>query len=617
MRGEVRYGMAALHRRRVLTLVAWSLPQALPTALSGVAIARATDTGFLAGRPLLGFAWLAVLMATAGIGAVGSRQVYRHLGDLVEPFRDDLVRRVVDGALRRGISGRPDDGAIARLTRQVEVVRDAYAGLIVALLGFVATVVGVVVGLLSLDPVVALLILPPFLLGLAAFVATLGLAADRQLASVRAGERLATTAGSVLSGVRDVVARGAEDHAARMVARPIADQAAAERAMARVSALHALCFAVGGWLPLVVLLIAGPWLVRQGLTAGAIMGALTYVLFGLQPTLRTLIATFGDTGLRFVVTLRRILDTSEPRATLASHAHASLRPSRHDLSLDRVRFAYGPHAQPIVDELDLTVPEGDHLAIVGPSGIGKSTLATLMCGLLHPDAGTIRLGGASVADMSTDELAAARVLIPQEAYVFTGTAWDNLTYLRPTVRRAQVDEAVDAVGADAVLGRIGGYRAELDPSGLSAGEGQLIALARAYVADAPIAVLDEATCHLDPTAERQAEQAFARRGGTLVVIAHRISSALRARRILVLDGTRATVGDHTTLLATSALYQELLGHWQAGPPSPPRQRGGRLESRCLQLHRAQGGEQVFGGETELMPGVGGSEAQHQVPGAGL
>lgn len=570
MRREARYGIGALHRRQVLRLVAWSVPQALPTAISGVAIARATDSGFLAGRPLTGLAWLAGLMAAAGVGAVGSRQVYRHLGDLVEPFRDDLVRRVVDGAVRRGVEGRPDDGAVARLTRQVEVVRDAFAGLIVAALGFVVTVVGVVVGLLSLEPVVALLILPPFLAGLVAFVATLGLAADRQLASVHAGERLATASGSVLGGVRDVVARGAEEHAAAMVARPIADQATAERAIGKVSALHALCFAAGGWLPLVVLLAAGPWLVGHGLTAGAIMGALTYVLFGLQSALRTLMASFGDTGLRFVVTLRRILDTTEPRQDTATPAGTARKPAGYALALRGVSFAYGPHARPVIDHLDLTVPEGDHLAIVGPSGIGKSTLAGLLSGLLCPDAGTVRLGGVTVTDLSAAQLAAARALIPQAAYVFTATVWDNLTYLRPTARPAEVDAAVCALGAEALVGRIGGYHAELVPAELSAGERQLVALVRTYLSPAPVVILDEATCHLDPLAERRAEQAFADRGGTLVVIAHRVSSALRARRVLVLDGTGATLGDHATLLATSPLYRDLLGHWQATSTEVPR-----------------------------------------------
>src|SRR5204863_3546999 len=106
---------------------------------------------------------------------------------------------------------------------------------------------------------------------------------------------------------------------------------------------------------------------------------------------------------------------------------------------------------------------------------------------------------------------------------------------------------------------------EVSPGQLSAGEKQLLALVRAYLSPAPVAVLDEATCHLDPGAERMAEEAFARRPGTLIVIAHRLSSALRARRVLVLDGAEAVVGDHDALRTSSTLYRELLGHWESTP----------------------------------------------------
>jgi ATP-binding cassette subfamily C protein len=431
------------------------------------------------------------------------------------------------------------------------------------------TVLGVVLGLLSIAPVIAVLIVPAFLVGVAAFVATLGLAVKRQRAAVRADERLAATAGAVLAGVRDVAARGAEEHAAAMVAGPIAEQAAAERSLARVAVLRTLCLAVGGWLPLLILLAAGPSLAAGGMTAGAIMGGLTYVLFGLQPALNTLVSGLGASGLRFVVTLGRILDAStEPAARHIPAPRPRDRTTGFELAVRGVTFAYGPHAEPIVHQLDLTVPEGDHLAIVGPSGIGKSTLAGLLCGLLSPDAGTIHLGEALVTGLPAVRQARLRVLIPQQAYIFTGTVRDNVTYLRTSATAAELARSVAAVGAADLVTRLGGVQAEIRPADLSAGERQLLALARAHLCEAPLVVLDEATCHLDPAAECRAERAFAERPGSVIVIAHRVSSALRARRVLMLDGRSAVAGSPADVWAASPLFRELLGHWRATPSEP-------------------------------------------------
>jgi ATP-binding cassette, subfamily B, bacterial RamB/AmfA len=400
-----------------------------------------------------------------------------------------------------------------------------------------------------------LLIMPPFLLGFGAFLGTLGISAARQRASVLADERLAATAGAVLAGTRDVVASGAEEHAAAMVAGPIEDQADAERALAKVAALRTACFALGGWVPLLVLLVAGPWLVSNGLTAGAIMGGLTYVLSGLHPALQAVIGGIGGSGLRYVVTLGRILDESAAQPVLAL---PRTRSDGYDLILRDVTFAYGPHAEPVLRDLDLTVLAGERLAVVGPSGIGKSTLASLVCGLRRPNSGTIRLGGVTAGDVAAME----RALIPQEAYVFAGTLRENLTYLNPKASTTQIDHAVEAIGARELVERIGDH---VTPTELSAGERQLIALVRAYLSPARMVVLDEATCHLDPVAERRAEEAFAKRVGTVIVVAHRISSARRAERILVLDGVSAMVGDHAGLLASSPLYRDLWGHWSSQP----------------------------------------------------
>ena len=125
MKRELRVGVAAVRRRPALLLAAWSVPEILPTACYGLAVAHATDA-FLAGRTERGLAWLGGLVAAALFGALGARFVYRLLGDLVEPLRDELVRKVVAGALRNAQA----DGALARLNRQVEIVRDTFAGLV-------------------------------------------------------------------------------------------------------------------------------------------------------------------------------------------------------------------------------------------------------------------------------------------------------------------------------------------------------------------------------------------------------------------------------------------------------------------------------------------------------
>ena len=532
----LRYGLSRLGRRALLGLLLWSLPELLPAVLMGIAVARAVDDGFLAGRPLTGVAWLGAVVVASAIGAVGSRQVLRRLGDLVEPVRDDLVQRVVRGAL----ADQTDTGAVTRLARQVEVVRDTFAGLIVVTRAFLVAIVGSVAGLLSLSPRLLVFIVAPALVGLAAFLATLKLSAARIRESVRADERLAATSGMVLSAARDVAATGTSAYAVELAAADITRQAAADRAQAAVSALRTLCYAFAAWVPLLLILLSGRSLVREGLSAGEILGALTYLLAGFQPALSKLMSGLGNSGLKFLVTLERILEV-----TAVPEAKAKRVKTGATAELSKVTFSYGPHAQPVFTELDLSLKPGDHLAVIGPSGIGKSTLASLLCGLLRPVSGTVTVTGDCV-------------LIPQEAYVFTGKVADNVCYLRQSATFKQSLAAIRAVGAAELVERLGGLAGQITPASLSAGERQLIALTRAYLCRAPIVLLDEATCHLDPVAERTAEEAFMRQGRTLIVIAHRVSSALRAPRVLVLDGVSADLGEHGDLAERSALYRDLM-----------------------------------------------------------
>lgn len=545
-------------RRALARLAAWSVAEALPAVLSGLAVARAVDRGFLAGRPLIGLAWLAVLAVALPVGAAGTRGCFRALGALAEPLRDDLLRRVVSGALSRGTA--EGTAAVARLTHQVEIVRDTFAGLIMTVRGTAVALAGALIGLAALAPGTVLLVLPPVIAGITVFAASLRATVARQRDYVLAEEALAAAAGATFGGLRDVAACGAPDRAAALVGAPVDAQARAERALARMTAVRSLSLALGGWLPLVLVLAAAPWLTRNGLTAGAVLGTLIYLLHGLHPAMHTIVQ--GVTGgLRLAVTLDRLLRTAGPADHPAGAPPRALAPAGSPVELTEVRFGYGRHAQPVLDGFSLAVPVGDHLAVVGPSGVGKSTLAGLIAGSLTPDAGAVRVGGVDVSAMDPATLAGHRVLIPQEAYVFTGTVRENLGYFDPAAR---VSTAVRALGIEPLVRRLGGYGAVLRPAELSAGERQLIALGRAYLSPAPLAILDEATCHLDPATEARVEAAFAARPGALIVVAHRVSSALRARRVLLLDGRHAVLDDHEGLLRRSALYRDLVGHWTGG-----------------------------------------------------
>lgn len=523
-------------RRAVARLAGWSLAETTPALIGGYATARAVDDGFLAGDARTGLAWLGAYALAAIVGAVGSRGAFRRLGDVVEPFRDRLVRRVVTDALRGAAD--PDRAATARLTRQVEVVRDTLAGLLTTVRGFVFSLAAAIAGLLVLAPVLAGLVAVPLALGLGLFAVLLPTLARRQLDVVRADEDLAATAEPMLRAHRDVVAAGTGDWAAGVVAEAVEAQRSAERAVGVAGALRGVCLAAGGWGPLLVLLAASPWLVERGIGAGALLGAMVYVRQGLLPALHLLMRGLAGGGLRYGITLRRILSVPVP---VESPVRA---PERGLLRMRDVSFRYGPAAAPVLDRFDLDVSHGDHLVIVGASGIGKSTLAALMAGLRTPQSGTVRCAG--------------RVLLPQEAYVFTGTVLENLRYLAPS---APVLRAVAALGAWPLVDRLGGLGATIDPATLSAGERQLIALVRAYLAPEPLAILDEATCHLDPALEARVERAFSARPGALIVIAHRLSSAARGRTVLLFDGARPMLGTHESLLARSPSYRELAGAW--------------------------------------------------------
>ncbi|MFJ8061555.1 ATP-binding cassette domain-containing protein [Streptomyces sp. NPDC096142] len=554
-----------LARRRVLVRLAlWSVLETGQTFLVGYGLARALDAGFLVGRRGVGLGWLAVAGVGVVVGALGTGRVYRGVADLVEPLRDRLVERVVVRGVREG-----NGGALSGLTQQVELARDTFAGLVMVSRSFLFTAVGALAGLFSLDPLLLLVVAPPLLAGVSLFAATLRPLARRQETFLLADEALADGLGTVCPGLRDITAAGAEEPVAAGTGRLVDTELRAARALARWGVLRVAALAIGGQVPIVLLLATAPWLLGHGVTPGGLVGALAYVTQSLLPALQNLVHGLGTSGSRLTVVLRRLTPapatpTPPPTTPVPRLPPPPDTPRTPALSLTSVTFAYGTATDPVLRDLSLALPQGAHLAVVGPSGIGKSTLTALAAGLLRPEHGTIRVYGRPVP-----ETLARRVLIPQEAYVVSGTLAENLGQLRPDpVPEAELLAAARAVGLDHLVETLGGPDAPVDPAALSAGERQLIALTRAYLSYAPLALLDEATCHLDAEAEERAERAFAARerpGGALVVVAHRISSARRAGRVLVMDGRETALGTHEDVLRRSPLYRDLVGSWSSEP----------------------------------------------------
>jgi ABC-type multidrug transport system fused ATPase/permease subunit len=573
--------ISGLRRRpaNVIWLAVWSLVQALPAVASGWVIAEAVSR-FLAGRTAAGIGWLGLLALAALAGALGTRQATIRLGTIVEPLRDELIELVVAGTLARSMdTTKPPEGdAVARMTHQAEIVRDAYAGVLTVACTFIFTAGSTAVGLVTLVPAALPYVIPPAGVSAVILYRLLHPLAERQRRCVIGEEAVAGSAAQAVSGLRDVVACGAENLVLGRLDAHVRQQAAAARSVARVGSARSLCLAAGGWLPLLLVLAAAPSMLRTGVSPAHVIGAVAYISGSLRSALATLSEGIGAGLVRLTVTLERITETgTSPACPAPAAAAGTAGPGTAGsgttgpgttgpgmLTLRDVGFGYDVYAEPIIHDLSLDILPGDHLAIVGPSGIGKSTLAGLLAGMLRPTAGEVLLDGTSMADHPPGSLPARRVMIPQEAYIFTGTLAENILYPGAAdgpLPTSELDEAADALGFAPLVSRLGGYRATVNPATLSAGERQLIALARAYLSHAPIAILDEATCHLDPAAEARAEAAFARRPGTLIVIAHRITSAMRARRVLVLDGARAQAGEHVALLADSAMYRDLVGYW--------------------------------------------------------
>jgi ATP-binding cassette subfamily B protein len=232
------------------------------------------------------------------------------------------------------------------------------------------------------------------------------------------------------------------------------------------------------------------------------------------------------------------------------------------LELDHLVFAYGRHE--VLHGIDLRVPPGGCIALVGESGGGKSTMAKLIARFYDPIEGAVRVDGVDLRTVQLHSYRSQLGVVLQDPFLFAGTLADNIRFARPEATDAEVATAAAAIGADRIAARFElGYRHEVREggAGLSAGERQLISIARALLADPRILILDEATSNIDRPTEMLIEQALDRllRGRTSVIIAHRLSTVRRADEIVVIENGRVVQrGDESELLAEDGPYRKLV-----------------------------------------------------------
>jgi ATP-binding cassette subfamily B protein len=529
------------------------------------------DRGVLAGdRGVLVAASVAYVVSVV-VGAITSGARVGVTGRLGERLMETLRVRVFSHLQRLSMdffTGERSGRLMSRMTSDIDNLSLLFQDGLVSLAVQGLTLVVIAVVLVVLNPLLAaitMLLVVPAMLVLTLWFRS---SSDRAYGAVR--DRIAdvlTDLSEGLAGIRVITASNRRRHNVVHHRNVVGSYHDANVRTQVVSGVYGSASeAVGIVGQALVLAIGGALVLDDRLTIGELTAFTLYVSSFFAPIQQLVqLYTTYQQGQASISKLRGLLATVP---SVTEQAGAPDLPAIHgEVTLEDVSFAYVDGGRPVLDHVDLTIRAGETFALVGPTGAGKSTIAKLVSRFHDPTSGRVLVDGHDIAAVSIASLRRQLGVVPQEPFLFNATIGENLSFARPDATPAEVAEAARLVGLDELLEhQADGLDTPVHERGtsLSAGERQLLALGRAFLARPRVLVLDEATSNLDVGAEATVERALdvLLEGRTAVVIAHRLSTAMRADRIAVVDGGGIVeLGTHDELVAAGGRYASMFATW--------------------------------------------------------
>lgn len=565
--------MALPFKKTILGALCFTAVSTLGVVMGPVILGWAIDNGITppGDKTVLRNAVIFFLVLTA-LAYVAARQQYILINRAGEGFLQALRIRVFDHIQKQSLAffDRNKSGVlVARMTADIESMAELVQW---GLLQFVAAILLVVFALIFSFvmswqlALVGLLVMPIII------VASRKFQRDSNAAYLDVREHIGQNLSTLqegIAGVRVIQAYAREPEQRRRFERSNRDLYDSHVHSVRVSTWYFGLVEASGVFATAIIVGVGGWLYSRGEVDIGVVIAIVLLFAQLFEPVQQLSQLYNtlQSSAASLSKLFGILDTEPDILDGASDL-----PRNGEMVVNGVGFRYPATNTAVLTDVSITVADGERLALVGPTGAGKSTLAKLMARLYDPTEGSISFGGVDLRDATLASLRHRVVVVPQEGFLFGGTVADNVRIARAEATDDDVRAAFDAIGA---LERFEefpeGIHTEVRERGsrLSAGERQLVSLARAALVDPAVLVLDEATSNLDPGTELIVERALdsLMSGRTTIVVAHRLSTIQRADRIGVIDGGRLVeLGNHTELVELGGKYASLAAAWAKSQP---------------------------------------------------